>query len=250
MNNRVWVRIAVAAALVCLPVRAPGAVCDLPDYVTQVDGALSRVPLAVEKEHKLRVLVVGTGSSALGQEGAMSAYPARLEAALAAALPKVAIAVSTDIKMRRTAVEMAAIMGKIAANGKPDLVVWQTGTVDAIRGIDPDVFRDALEAGIRAARAAGADVILVNMQYSPRTETMIAVQAYADAMHSVAQQQDVPLFDRLAAMKHWSESGIFDLAAPNRSRVAEKVHDCLGRALAQLIVQSGKLDRTPSKDRP
>jgi hypothetical protein len=71
---------------------------------------------------------------------------------------------------------------------------------------------------------------------------MIAVQAYADAMHSVAQQQDVPLFDRLAAMKYWSESGTFDLTSGNRSRVAEKVHDCLGRTLAQLVLETAHLD--------
>jgi signal transduction histidine kinase len=93
-------------------------------------------------------------------------------------------------------------------------------------------------------------VILVNMQYSPRTETMIAVQAYADAMHSVAQQQDVPLFDRLAAMKHWNENGTFDLSSRDRSRLAETVHDCLGRALAALIVESGSLDRKQPKENP
>jgi hypothetical protein len=152
--------------------------------------------------------------------------------------------------MRRTATEMVAILKKLTLDAKADLVVWQTGTVDAMRGIDPDEFHDTLEAGVAAIRAAGADVILVNMQYSPRTETMIAVQAYADAMHSVAQQQDVPLFDRLAAMKHWNENGTFDLSSRDRSRLAETVHDCLGRTLAALILESGKLDRKQPKEKP
>src|SRR5690606_32433083 len=157
----------------------------------------ARVPAAVLKDRRLHVLVVGTGSSALaGTEGTKTAYPARPEAALMAALPQTAVKVSADVKMRRTAAEMVAAIKKLALDEKPDLVVWQTGTVDAMRGTDPEEFHGTLEKGIAAARARGADMILVNMQYSPRTETMIAVQAYADAMHSVAQQQDVPLFDR------------------------------------------------------
>ena len=42
-----------------------------------------------------------------------------------------------------------------------------------------------------------ADVILMNMQYSPRTETMISLSTYADNMRVVARDRDVPLFDRL-----------------------------------------------------
>ena len=56
------------------------------------------------------------------------------------------------------------------AAAKPALVVWQTGTVDAMQSVDPDQFSAALDQGINIARSAGADVVLVNAQYSPRTE--------------------------------------------------------------------------------
>ena len=67
----------------------------------------------------------------------------------------------------------------------------------------------------------------MNMQYSPRTESMVAVGAYADSMRWVAQQHDVPLFDRLAIMRHWYESGQFDLyAATKDMSMAKQVHEC------------------------
>lgn len=224
-------------------------VCEVPEYLTHVEGKFARVPTAVRKDHRLLVLVIGTGSSSLaGPEGARSAYPARLEAALASRLPQASVKVVTDVKGRRTAAEMAAAVAQLVRDEKPDLVIWQTGTVDAMRGVDPDEFRATLEKGVATARAAGADVVLMNMQYSPRTETMIADQAYADAMHSVAQQQDVPLFDRFSVMRHWSETGTFDLSGCDRSRIAEKVHDCLGKLLAELIVDTAQLDRNSSKD--
>src|SRR5438874_239821 len=100
---------------------------------------------------------------------------------------------------------------RITVDEKPALVVWQTGTADALRGVDPDDFRATLEKGVAALHENGADVIFVNMQYSPRTESMIAAGVYAENMRWVALQQDVPLFDRFAIMKHWSELGTFDL---------------------------------------
>jgi lysophospholipase L1-like esterase len=236
-------------ASACTLVRAQDDPCQVPDYLTHVEGRLTRTPVAVRKEQKLSVLVVGTGSSALvGTQGALTSYPARLQVALSGLLPQSAVRVSADVSVRRTAAEMVVTLNKTTLDAKPDLVIWQTGTVDAMRGVDPDRFRETLEKGVAAVRAGGADVILVNMQYSPRTETMIAAQAYADAMHSVAQQQDVPLFDRLAAMKHWGETGVFDLSSRDRPVIAEKVHDCLGKVLAQLIVESAQLDRKHAKD--
>src|SRR2546426_838335 len=81
---------------------------------------------------------------------------------------------------------------------EPALVVWQSGTVDALRGVDPDEFRVVLEEGIVALQAGGADVVLMNMQYSPRTESIIALGTYAETMRFVALEREVPLFDRFA----------------------------------------------------
>ena len=122
-------------------------------------------------------------------------------------------------------------MGKLLIDEKPDLVIWQTGTFDAMRRVDPDDFRIALDDGVETLQSAGADVILMNMQYSPRTDIMIALGPYADTMRVVAQQHEVPLFDRLAIMRHWSDTGHFDLYAAGKDNViAQRVHDCIGRA--------------------
>ena len=60
----------------------------------------------------------------------------------------------------------------------------------------------------------------MNLQYSPRTETMISPAPYIDNMRVVAQQHDAPLFDRFAIMRYWSESGDFDLfSRPRRASI-------------------------------
>jgi lysophospholipase L1-like esterase len=217
--------------------------CSVPGYLLSSDSELHRVFKAVNNEHKLAVAVVGTGSSALtGPDGPRSAYPARLEAALGQKLSGVTVTVVTLLRSRQTAEDLAKGMNKLLLDEKPNLVIWQAGTIDAIRRIDPESFKVALEDGVNRVHKGGADVILMNMQYSPRTESMIALDPYADVMRAVAQQREVPLFDRLNIMRHWSDVGAFDLYAAGKDNVlAQRVHDCIGRAIAALVVNSGGL---------
>jgi hypothetical protein len=137
---------------------------------------------------------------------------------------------------------VASGLVKLVEVKKPTLVVWQTGTVDAMRSIDPDDFRSALEAGVAAVQSAGADVVLMNLQYSPRTETMISAPPYLDNMRVVAQKHDVPLFDRFGIMHQWNDAGDFDLfTAFHGVELAKRVHDCLGRALASMVIEAAHL---------
>jgi lysophospholipase L1-like esterase len=217
--------------------------CEIPGYLLFGSNELKRVQEAVNKERRLTIAVVGTGSSILaGPDGPPSAYPARLEAALKQRLPWVAVKVVTLVRTRLTAEDLAQGMGKLLIDEKPDLVVWQSGTVDAIRRVEPDNFRAALDEGVETLQKGGADVILMNMQYSPRTDIMVALGPYADAMRVVAQQHEVPLFDRLAIMRHWSDTGDFDLYAAGRDNVlAHRVHDCIGRGIASMIIDAAHL---------
>jgi hypothetical protein len=212
------------------------------------DFAMPHLAAAIAKK-KLDVAVIGSASSELaGPGGANLAYPTRLEAALRKLLPAVAVKVTTYARPRETAEEMEKKLSRIVADSKPALVVWQTGTADAIRGVDPDDFRLALDDGVDTLQEAGADTIFINMQYSPRTEAMLAVGAYADAMRMIALQREVVLFDRFGIMKKWNEAGTFDLyAATRKTDVAEQVHDCLGRLLANVVVEAAKLTNTDKK---
>ena len=235
---------AVAAALYLLAGAAFAAEpCDVPGYLLFGSNELKHVAEAVQKRHKLTIAVVGTGSSILaGPDGPRSAYPARLEAVLKQKLPGIDVKVVSLVRTRMTTEDLAKGMEKMLADEKPDLVIWQTGTLDAIRRVDPDEFRAALDEGVETLHKGGADVILMNMQYSPRTDIMVALGPYADNMRVVAQQHEIPLFDRLAIMRHWSDTGAFDLYAAGKDNVlAQRVHDCIGRGIAAMIIDAAHL---------
>ena len=243
---------ALCAALGALPSAAFAAereACDVPGYLLFGNNELKHVAEAVQKDKRLTVAVVGTGSSILaGPDGPRSAYPARLEAALKRRLPAVEVKVVSLARSRMTAEDLARGMEKVLADEKPDLVIWQTGTLDAIRRIDPEEFRAALEQGVETLHRGGADVILMNMQYSPRTDIMVSLGPYADNMRVVAQQHEIPLFDRLAIMRHWSDTGAFDLYAAGTDNVlAQRVHDCIGRGIASMIIDAAHLRSVDTK---
>ena len=215
--------------------------CEVPAYLLQSESPLPKVMDTVKSGHPLDILVVGSRSSTINTTNASdaSAYPGRLQAILKEKLPSVAVNVSVEIQAKKTAEEVAGDMVKLVEGKKPTLVIWQTGTVDAMRSVDPDDFRSAVDEGVVALQEAGTDVVLMNPQYSPRTETMISASPYLDSMRVVAQQHDVPLFDRFAIMRHWNESGDFDLFTTFHGiELAKRVHDCLGRALSQFVIDA------------
>ena len=214
--------------------------CEVPDYFLSGETALPKVAEAIKAGGPLNILVVGSRSSTIGANPVASeaaAYPGQMKAALKEKLPAIEVNLSVEIQPKKTAEEVAPGLSKLVEGKKPTLVIWQTGTVDAMRSVDPDDFRTAIDAGVVALRDAGADTVLVNPQYSPRTESMISASAYLDNMRVVAQEHEVPLFDRFALMQKWSESGEFDLfTAVHGAELAKQVHGCLGRALSEFIM--------------
>jgi hypothetical protein len=200
----------LAAAGVARAQDAAPPTCEVPGYLLSTESTLPRVAEAVKNARPLTVLVVGSRSSTILSSEA-SAYPAKLQAALKEKLPSIPINLSVELQTGKTAEEVDANLLKLVEAKRPTLVIWQTGTVDAMRSVDPDDFRDAVGEGVAALQDAGADVVLVNLQYSPRTETMISAPPYLDNMRVVAQLHSVPLFDRFAIMRHWNDAGDFDL---------------------------------------
>ena len=239
---------AVAATLMVLcaaVARAePTDPCATPGYLLFGDSLLQHVTSAVKNDKALKIVVLGGPSASLpGPNGASFAFPARLEVALSQRLPNLKVSVAVDIRYRQTAEQMVDDIDKLLAEQKPNLVIWQTGTYDALHGVDPEEFRSSVSEGVEKLQSAGVDVVLMNMQYSPRTDSVVALAAYVDGMRWVAREREVPVYDRLAIMRHWYDSGQFDLyAATKDMKTAKSVHDCIGRTLAASIIDAARLE--------
>ncbi|HEX3348218.1 MAG TPA: hypothetical protein VHS58_08975, partial [Acetobacteraceae bacterium] len=100
--------------------------------------------------------------------------------------------------------------------------------------------------GIEAAHDAGADVILVDPQFSRFLRANANLDPYLQIMRQAGAFSGAALFPRFDLMKHWVEVGSIDMERAdraNRESVASAVHACLGRALAQFVLQAAGLPK-------
>ena len=239
--------VAVAASAQAPAPVAPPA-CDVPDQFRYLTDDLPFMDRAVKRTHTLKVVVVGSASTV--GPGAETAYPARFEKELARRLPGVLVSVTVKAKSGFTAVDMVKTIKSEVIPAKPALVIWQTGTVDAVQGANAETFADSLVAGIEALHKASIDVILMDMQYSPFTSSMVNLELYRKLMIWVAQRRDVFLFHRYDLMHYWSENQIFDLGVTDRAeqrRVADSIHGCIGQMLAQAVLSNRDVAREPPR---
>jgi hypothetical protein len=246
--KRLVIILAVMLSATASAIAGPDSACNVAAQHARTDFRLPQVARAIANK-LLNIVVIGSASSALvDSAGVKMAYPARMEAILTNRLPGVGIRVQTFTRPRESAAEMDKALPSILAGSKPALTIWQTGTVEAMRRVDIDDFRSTLDQGIDRIKDAGSDVMLVNPQYSPRTELMMDAPQYAEAMRIVALQHEIPLFDRFSIMRHWGELGTFDLnEVTKKIDMAAKVHSCIGTLMADMIVDGANLPAVPAQ---
>ena len=121
------------------------------------------------------------------------------------------------------------------AGNPPDLVVWQVGTNDAVGGVDPDAFRANLAAGVAAAQAKRAPIVLVDPQFYFGIRNLARFQQYVTIIAEVGAANHVPVFSRFAMMKAWAAKSAATLRAalaPDGFHMDDEGYACFARALA------------------
>ena len=245
---RAWA--AIAATLAFVPAAFAGVErrCEVPAPLIEPQALLPRVAVSVKRTQKLDIVVLSGAPSQMGVGDAPRSYPAFLEAELKERLPKVEIRVTVQTAPRRSAFEVLPTLPKLLAEIKPTLVIWQSGTVEAYRGIDADGYGRKLQVGVGLLLEGGSDVLLVNMQYSPRTDALVDAETYTEHMRTVAFTKDVPFFNRYRIMREWSENGSFDLAALHIGRKEyEEIHRCVGSLMAEFVIRAATLNANASR---
>jgi hypothetical protein len=213
----------------------------VPERFYAFEPPLTKTVKALGGGREVVIAALG-GASTVGRAagGPGLAWPARLAAALAGRLPSARVKVVNLAVAGQTAKGAADRLDRDVLPLKPTLVIWETGTMEAVHGSDVDEFRETVQAGIDKLRAAGAEVVLMNMQFSRETDAVIHFGPYLIAMRQLADANDVPAFRRRGIMRHWAESGLLDLGVRDgekRRQLAAKLYDCIGRAMADFVTR-------------
>jgi len=219
--------------------RAERAECEVPPELSEISLKLPHMAERLGARQPVNIVAIGGASTKGAAAGAADlAYPHRLQLALAGYYPDAPIAVVNKGVPRQSTQQMVERFPTDVIAEDPILVVWEAGISDAVRGIEIDDFATALQAGIEEVKNRAIDIVLVDMQFSRRTSTVINFEQYLRALHRVGDLNEVYVFPRFEMMRYWTEQNMFnfdDVAEDERARLAAKVYDCIGRKLAQII---------------
>jgi lysophospholipase L1-like esterase len=170
-------------------------------------GSLPHVAGKLASGQPVEIIAFGSSSTAgYGTSSPEFTYPNRLAAQLRRQYPNVEITVVNRGKGGEDAAEMMKRLQTEVIDMKPDMVIWQVGTNAVLRNVDPDETAKLVEDGIMRIQAAGADLVLVDPQYSPRvTERAESANKMVRLLGRVAELRHVGIFPRFQIMRDWHE---------------------------------------------
>ena len=156
------------------------------------------------------VVIVAFGSSSTAGYGSTSpefTYPNRLAVQLHRQYPDADITVVNRGRGGEDAPEMMKRLQIAVLDMRPDLVIWQVGTNAVLRNLDPDETVKLVEDGVARIQAVGADLVLVDPQYSPKVnEHPESANRMVKLLNRVAQLRHVGVFPRFEVMRQWHEN--------------------------------------------
>jgi hypothetical protein len=203
---------------------------------------------ALKPGHALDVLAIGSATMLGPERSTDTSFPAVMVAALRVAAPAATVALTVRSGRGMTAADMVPQLREAFARHRYQLVIWQTGTVESVRGLPPDDFLQTLGQGVQIARDNGADIVLVDPQFSRFLRANANLDPYLQVMRQAAAMGNAVLLPRFDLMKTWVDAGRLDMERterPHREAVARSVHVCLGQALARIVLQAAGIGAAP-----
>lgn len=247
MRGMVWI---LLAALLMLPapyapvasaasVAQPTPDCPVSGRPWTRDLVLPLTRANLARAGRLSILAIGGNATEGVAAGDPSfTYPARLRTELAEAFPDKNVSVQIRAG---TATSNATILRELPTlihDSGANLVIWASGTREAASSADIDDYVTRLAKGIDAIHAAGADVILLDMQFAPSIARIVNTAPYREALHGTAAAHDVSVLRRYDLMVQWSDKGIMNLDAKDgteRQLVARQLFGCIATTLSSAI---------------
>jgi acyl-CoA thioesterase-1 len=197
--------------------------------------ALSR---AARARRDVKVLAIGSSSTVgVGASSPSAAYITKLETSLEGSLKGMDFDVVGRGLSGEVAQGAADRMKREVEETKPDLVVWQVGTNDALRHVSIDSFKNCLRTTLAWLAENKIDVVLIDPQYGDALTKDQYYEQVVAALAEVAREARVLLVDRFEAMRelHRERGDLFYLSA-DQLHPNDRGHRCMAEQLARAIV--------------
>ena len=212
--------------------------CEAPATDIAATAPLPNVAKAISEHKTLEILAVGSAAmETIGSGNGVKSYPVQIEDLLKAALN----GVDVDIINRGTGGEVAQtssdrIHSEVGLT-KPDLVLWQLGTNDALARVDPEQFTDIVKSTVEWLKQQDIDVVLVGLQYTSRFSRDESYFAIKRALDRIAKDEGILYIKRYDAMKFIAQTRAkVHLMTSDNYHLSELGTQCMAEHVAHAMV--------------
>jgi len=209
--------------------------CQVAGVTVGGTAALPNLAKALRENRTIRVLSIGASAYA-GWDRKRGSYHRIIEHLLERTFKGLDVKIIDRGFSGELARSVAERLEVEVALTNPDLVLWQTGTSDAMARIPVDEFKETLTDMVRWLKEHNVDVVLVGLQYTRGVAGDAHYQALRTAVKEVAEAEKVlrvgryeamEIIDRAHAAK--GQTGTNDLV------VAETGYACMAEFVARAI---------------
>ncbi len=191
-----------------------------------------------KKPSSIRILAIGSSSTwGVGASSRKKAYPVLLRGILESALKGTKAEIINRGVSGEVAQTTAERLRTAVALDKPDLVLWQVGTNDALARVEAGDFEDTLRSTISWLKASDIDVMLVGLQYAPkfaRDESYTVIRA---ALKQVAVEENVLYVNRFDAMQFIAkQQDAANLMSPDELHENDLGYECMAEHIGRAVI--------------
>lgn len=222
--------------------------CQTPGVRISGDIPLPNVTNALRLRRTLRIMTIGASAKG-GKNGADAGYQAIIETVLEKTIPGV------DVKMidrgfsGELARDAAERIKTEVALVKPDLVLWQVGTHDALMHVPVDDLKASVGAALDWLKDRDVDVVLVGLHYLRKLVPDQHYQSIRTAIRSIAEDRKVLVIGRYEAMQVIEQARRAGSGpSPNEFTLTDNGYACLSEYVVRALT-SGAFAR-PVKGPP
>ena len=222
--------------------KAPAFACAAPAELARFTYPLRHTARRLADGRPLTIVAIGSSSTAgAGASSRAASYPSQLAIELKQRFPSGDITVlNRGVNGEETEQMMARFDSGVLAE-HPDLVLWQVGTNSVLHDAPLQRHSILLHEGVARLTAAGADVVLIDLQFTPRVLAKAETQGMEDQIAMTAKEATVNLFNRFAVMRNWYEVQHIPyerFLAPDSLHMNDWSYACVAKLLAGAIAEA------------
>jgi acyl-CoA thioesterase I len=218
--------------------------CSAPEELTRLRVTLPNTARAIRRGQELVIVAIGSSSTAgVGASDPSHAYPAVLADELGRRWPRLSVTViNKGIEGEAVSAVLARFDRDVLAY-RPQLVIWQTGSLAALGTGDIESYTATIREGIGRLKTARVDIVLMDPQFAPTVLARPAHRRVIDSIGMAANDTKVGVFQRFAVMQHWISSGQYrmdDVISRDGLHLNDVSYGCIARLLADSLASAAR----------